>query len=164
MLGGGLAGGCARGDMETTTIKQIKKGYRSKGCPRIYVVEGEGCVLYVGRSKCAIARMMSHVGSGPWVGFWGSVFDYMIKENPKSNEYAVTFYDESEINAAITYPYESEESDYPHTFALDQKVKDIEEHLIYELSPVFNAQGQKKHSENIDKWYNLYPVPVVKVE
>lgn len=150
--------------METTTIKQIKDGYISDNSLRLYVIEGEGCILYVGRSKCAITRMESHLGL-EWIGFFGSDLDLMLTSNPKADEYTVTFY--SEVDIVESNPHRDfrlavrDDLEEPHYNSLmDIYVSDIEEKLIYELSPVFNSMGRKKHRHNSERWYKLHPEPI----
>lgn len=131
--------------MITTTIAQIASGFDTPNRYRLYVVEGEGCVLYVGQSKCAVTRMESHLGRGEWRNFYGSDFDRVLTSNPKAIEYVVTFYDDTDIESA------GKSAGYP------VDVSDVEDTLIFELSPVFNAQGRKKHRDNIIRWTALYP-------
>lgn len=134
--------------METTTIRNIKTGYTSNSRLRIYIIEGEGCILYVGKSKCAITRMESHLGIGEWAAFFGSSLDQMLISNPKADDYVVTFLNEDDILNTN----------------LDLAIDDLEERLIYEFSPVFNSQGRQKHRENSDKWYSMHPPPVCILE
>lgn len=131
--------------MIATTIAQIASGFDTTNRQRLYVVEGEGCVLYVGQSKCAVTRMESHLGKGEWCNFYGTDFDRTITSNPKAMEYTVTFYDDTDIDNA------SKRAGYP------VDVSDVEDALIFELSPVFNAKGKKKHKDNAIKWAALYP-------
>ena len=131
--------------MIETTVSEIKNGFCHPTTQRIYVIEGDGCVIYVGQSKCAITRMESHLGRGEWRGFFGSDLDYMLIRNPKAGGYKVTFYDDADIaRYAVSLGYAAD-------------VSTLEDDLIYELSPVFNAQGKKKNRDNIDRWYALYP-------
>lgn len=136
--------------MELVTIQQIRFGYASTKALIVYVVEGEGCVMYVGKSRDAITRMESHLGIGEWAGFFGSSFDQMLVSNPKTGSYTVKFYDEDDIAGTVA-----------GSFALDVKVSMFEEALIDELQPVFNVMGRKRHSRHADVWYGLHPDPII---
>ena len=134
------------------TIAQIKQGISHPVAQRLYVIEGDGCVLYVGQSKCAVTRMESHLNMGPWRAFFGSSIDKLLTNEQNANTYKVTFYDDTDIrtlSAQVGY---------------DVSVSCAESRLIYELSPVFNAQGKKKHRDNISRWYALHPPEAVEME
>jgi len=134
------------------SIAEIKQGAYHHLSQRLYVIEGEGCVLYVGQSKCAITRMESHLGLGPWRNFFGSSIDMVLTKNRNADHYTVTFYDDTDIAAL------SQQIGY------DVDVSDVESKLIFELSPVFNAQGKKKHADNIQRWYSLHPPEAITVD
>lgn len=137
---------------ESATIREIKEGYTSDRKLRLYIIEGEGCFLYVGKSKCAISRVLSHLGIGSWSGFFGSLFDFMLTSNPKANDYTVYFLDENKIKKTIN-----------HFGDINSKVDDLESLLIYELSPVYNTMGKKKSREPSSRWNKLYPPIAINV-
>lgn len=135
--------------MIDTTISEIKRGFHHSVTQRVYVIEGDGCVIYVGQSKCAITRMESHLGRGEWRGFFGSDLDHMLMRNPRASSYKVMFYDDADIaRYALSVGYAAD-------------IDTFEDALIYELSPVFNAKGRKKSRENAEKWYSIYPPEVI---
>ena len=128
---------------------------------RIYVIKGDDCVLYIGKSQDAITRMESHIGKGVWASFFGSTVDYLLI-TPQANEYSVELYDENEIAQLHKTIYPN--SMYHQSNAIgnaivsDAIVSDIEEIMIYELAPVFNTihnRSGKRH--NRDRWYALHP-------
>ena len=135
--------------MIETTIASIASGFYHPVTQRIYVIEGDGCVIYVGQSKCAVTRMESHLGKGEWRGFFGSDLDHMLVSNQAARKYKVTFYDDVDV------------ADYAASVGYAASVDTLESHLIYELSPVFNVQGKKRNRDNVDKWYTLYPPEVI---
>jgi len=132
------------------TIHDVKNGIKSDGNRyRIYVISTDGIFLYVGKSKEALTRMESHVCKGEWIGFFGSDLDYLLIKT-EADSFIVDFYDEHDISQIITTNWD-----------IDDKVSFLEEHLIYELSPVYNAIGNNKSHENSDKWFSLHPSPVI---
>jgi hypothetical protein len=135
-----------------TTIAQIKQGINHPVTQRLYVIEGEGCVLYVGQSKCAVTRMESHLNMGPWRAFFGASIDNVLINEQGADTYTVSFYDDTDIEALSAQD------------GCRESVSCVESKLIYELSPVFNAQGKKKHSDNINRWYALHPPEVIEME
>lgn len=152
--------------MKQLTIKEIKDGYedeRYSGLSlketldgrippyRIYVIKGDGCILYVGKSQDAIVRMESHVGKGMWVGFFGSHLDYLLITK-QANDYTVDFYDEDEVR--VLYRYN------PLFTSMDRMVGSVEEQMIFDLAPVFNIiNNNSGKRENKDRWYEMHPDP-----
>jgi hypothetical protein len=127
---------------------------------RVYVVEGDGCVLYVGRSKDAVERMMSHLGLGNWLLFWGGDFDETLsRHRPHSDGYTVTFFSEEEVASLCKLPPKPSDRKDEHLWRarVDCVVSDLEEGLIYEMSPVFNCVGEKKDHSNRERWDSIYP-------
>ena len=134
------------------TIREIKKGVDyDDDRYRIYIIESEGIILYVGKSSEAISRMESHIGKGDWVGFFGSVLDRLLITSAADN-FNVELYSEFDISQVIKTDWD-----------IDTKVSWFEEYLIYELSPVYNAKGKKKSRDNSIKWYSLHPEPVIDI-
>lgn len=132
------------------TIRDVKNGIEYDGNRyRIYVIGVDGIILYVGKSSEALSRMESHVGTGEWLGFFGSTLDHLLIKTEADN-FVVEFYSEDDISQAIKTNWN-----------IDDKVSFLEEHLIYELSPVYNAKGKKKSRDNSIKWYSLHPEPVI---
>jgi predicted GIY-YIG superfamily endonuclease len=135
--------------MITITIRAAKQEIADDGNNyRIYVIEGEGYVLYVGKSVDAVTRLESHLNSGAWSRYFGSELD-MLLVKPSSNDYTVTLYDESDVCRLIG-----------DVLNIDEQVTILERKLIYDLSPVFNDKGVKKSADNMRKWYALHPAPV----
>lgn len=156
--------------MKQLSIKEIKDGYedeRYSGLSfketldreihpyRIYVIKGDGCILYVGKSQDAIARMESHVRKGQWSTFFGSTVDWVLIKK-EADDYIVELYDEEEIRAL-----------YGHSHfytSIDKVVSDVEKKMIFDLAPVFNTiYNRSENRENEDRWYSLHPDPTVDI-
>ncbi len=95
--------------MITTTLGAIAKGAFTGGeaSYRIYVISVGDIPLYVGRSSDAVTRVLSHLGMGEWIGFYGSAFDRVIKDYKGWKKFTVTLYtgDDVLIWAAARYPH-----------------------------------------------------------
>lgn len=122
----------------TTTLSAIVNGFEGDVSYNLYIIASGSIPLYVGKSKNAVARVLSHLGLGEWAGLYGSSFDRRLKTYEGWEDFAVVL--------------------------LESNDPDEDEWVwIYELSPVFNAKGQKRTRENAERWFQLHPEPVIKM-
>lgn len=126
-------------DIYVTTLGEIAKGNYPNDTYRIYVICAGDIPLYIGQSQDAIERVLSHLGVGSWIGFWGSTFDTDL-----------TTFDEWE-----SFTVHLQKCPQEH-------VKFIEDKLIHELSPVYNRLGNTRGSKkNAERWHKLHPKPSI---
>ena len=139
--------------MNTTTLGEIIDGFYGDETYRIYVISSGEIPLYVGQSKDAVTRILSHLGTGEWIGFYGSTFDKKIKTYPGWRDFQVELFtlEECAKDSHIIAGLE------PGDWVVDY----VEDKLIYNLSPVFNSKGKKKTRENSERWYTAHPEPAI---
>ena len=143
----------------TVPLSEIYKGFDYAGFDptvvfRIYIIKGEGVILYVGRSKEAIDRVETHCGIGRF-GSGTLLTNHLLSNRKKIMNYTVTFLDE-EICCSLS-KYKDVVRIQKNRYWRDTCVEDLENRLIFRLSPVYNAMGQKEHRREINRWNELYP-------
>lgn len=118
--------------METTTLGAIYTGrFTNKTTYRIYVICAGDIPLYVGKSRDAAKRVLSHLRKN------GSIFDFEVKTLKGWENFLVCLYE-----------------------CEDHLVDCMEENLIYDLSPVYNSQGKQRSRENAERWRKLQPAHI----
>lgn len=98
----------------------------------VYVVHGaDGCILYVGKSGCAVTRLQSHVGVGEWCGFGISRTGQFVLDNlPLSKGWKIDLYSIDECKAIYPSSWWGEEQDW---------IDHAEQCMIDYLKPKFNV-------------------------
>ena len=115
--------------MITTTMRSILKNETGTMIThRVYIIYGFGGkkVLYVGRSRCAVSRIIEHWYSGT------SLSNYLGDNAPESFGWQVGLLDANDCIKLSQY------------YNVECAVEDVESFLIYELHPSFNVQGNNK--------------------
>lgn len=122
---------------------------RYAGGHRVYVMyDGDDTCLYVGKSGETRTRLLSHVGLGTFniaaIGQW------VIEHRPQSHDWKIALYLPAMPELSICTTARDVDR---HEWA----VNNLESDLIYDLSPVFNAQGKKSDISKVRAFWNRQP-------
>ena len=124
--------------MRTITIGDIRRGDTS-GIPlsRIYVIREGDTVLYVGKSKDAVARVEGHLGVAHygWNCTGTTLSEYL--RTTDSNGFTVELFDRCDVKRSANLA----EDDRLFPGELDLYVSDLERDLIKKLLPKLNVIG-----------------------
>ena len=131
-------------DMIITWADVLSGRYDGGHC--VYVMyDGDDTCLYVGKSKEARDRLLSHVGIGAFS--IASIGQWVIDHRPQSHNWKIVLY----------LPPLSGGASAEETMQYRWTVNNLEGKLIYDLSPVFNAQGAKSEPGKVRVFWSRQP-------